>query len=322
MLTCEFAGLCFANPIGLAAGWDKSGHALRMLDAMGFGFAEIGSISSRPSAGNPKPRLFRLPQDLAIVVNYGLPNDGAEIVSTRLAVRRAIRPLGVNIVKTNDGPDAGPCSDDEIFADYARSVSLLHTHAGYVMLNLSCPNAKGGTDFFAQRGNIRRLLEQLAPLGLACPVFLKIAPRDDRAEHERLLLECDGFDFVRGFCFNLASGNPHTHTLSSPRASWEGLSGAVSGKPVEALINRCIAGLYAQMDHRRYIIIGTGGVFTAEDAYLKFRLGASLVQLYTAMVYEGPGVVKRICRGLVEQLTHDGFQHVSQAVGTAHSRSV
>jgi dihydroorotate dehydrogenase (fumarate)/dihydroorotate dehydrogenase len=141
------AGLSFANPIGLAAGWDKSGRCLRMIDAMGFGFAEIGSVSARPSRGNPKPRLFRLPADRAIIVNYGLPNEGAEVVAARLATHR---PLGVNIVKTNDGPDAPPCSDDDILTDYERSVSLLHPHAAYLSLNISCPNAKGGKDFFAQ----------------------------------------------------------------------------------------------------------------------------------------------------------------------------
>ncbi len=103
-LNVEVAGLRFANPIGLAAGWDKSGRALRMIDALGFGFAEIGSVSARPSLGNPKPRLFRLPADRAIVVNYGLPNDGAEVVAERLTRYRPQHPLGVNIVKTNDGP--------------------------------------------------------------------------------------------------------------------------------------------------------------------------------------------------------------------------
>ncbi len=164
MLNVEVDGLRFVNPIGLAAGWDKSGRALRMIDALGLGFAEIGSVSARPSLGNPKPRLFRLPADRAIVVNYGLPNDGAEVVAERLARYRPRHPLGVNIVKTNDGPDAPVCSDDEILSDYELSVTQLHPYASYVMLNLSCPNASGGKDFFASPGNISRLLERLAPL--------------------------------------------------------------------------------------------------------------------------------------------------------------
>ncbi len=314
-LRSEVAGLAVENPVGLAAGWDKSGRALGMLGHLGFGFAEIGSISAKPSLGNPKPRLFRLPGERAIVVNYGLPNEGAEVVAQRLAGHQLRVPLGVNIVKTNFGPEAPASSDEEILADYVRSVSLLHCHAGYLMLNLSCPNAKGGKDFFAQPGNITRLLSLLKPLEITCPVFLKVAPRDDPAEHERLLVEVEGFSFVRGFCFNLPPGKPETLVLSTPRRELKGMPGAVAGRPVEALINRCISGLAARMDRKRHVIIGTGGVFTAEDAYRKIRLGASLVQIYTALIYEGPGVVRRINEGLCELLARDGFRSVGEAVG-------
>jgi dihydroorotate dehydrogenase (fumarate)/dihydroorotate dehydrogenase len=316
-LRTEVAGLKFDTPLGLAAGWDKSGRALRMIDSLGFGFAEIGSISARPSQGNAKPRLFRLPADRAIIVNYGLPNDGAEVVAARLAKHHPRRPLGVNIVKTNDGPAAPPCSDDDILADYTRSVSLLHPHAGYLSLNLSCPNAKGGKDFFAQPGSITRLLERLAPMAIACPVFLKIAPRDDDAEHERLLMECQPFGFIKGFCFNLPPGKPDSLTFTTPRDHFAHQPGAVAGKPVEALINRCIAGLYARMDRHQYAIIGTGGIFTAEDAFRKIQLGASLVQLYTALIYQGPGVVTEITHGLARLLKQEGFSNLAQAVGTA-----
>ncbi len=320
-LRTEVAGLSFANPLGLAAGWDKSGRALRMTECLGFGFSEIGSVSARTSMGNPKPRLFRLPTDRAIIVNYGLPNDGVEVVAQRLAAHRPQHPLGVNIVKTNDGPDAPPTSDDDILADYERSVSLLHPHAGYLSLNLSCPNAKGGKDFFAQPGTITRLLERLAPMNITCPVFLKIAPRDDPAEHERVLMECDAFAFIKGFCFNLAPGKPETLEFTTARETFAHQPGAVAGKPVEALINRCIAELYTRMDRQRYSIIGTGGVFTAEDAYQKIRLGASLVQLYTALIYEGPAVVKTITLGLARLLERDGFSNVAAAVGSAHPSS-
>ncbi len=318
-LVSEFGGLRFSNPIGLAAGWDKSGHALRLLDSLGFGFAEIGSVSARPSPGNPKPRLFRMPQDRAIIVNYGLPNDGAEVVARRLAQYHTRHPLGVNIVKTNDGPNAPPCGPDEILADYERSVSLLHPYAGYLALNLSCPNAQGGKDFFALPGNISRLLARLEHLAIRCPVILKLVPTEDASALQRILNECDAFPFVRGFCFNLPAGKPDTLELSVPREMLAYQPGAIAGRPVTALINRCIARLYQLMDRRRYVIIGAGGVFTAEDAYLKLRCGASLVQLYTALIYEGPGVVKQINRGLVSLLKRDGFTHFSQAIGTAES---
>ncbi|HPM83792.1 MAG TPA: quinone-dependent dihydroorotate dehydrogenase [Candidatus Anammoximicrobium sp.] len=314
-LQTEVAGLRVENPIGLAAGWDKSGHAVRMLDHLGFGFAEIGSISARPSAGNPRPRLFRLPADRAIVVNYGVPNDGAEVVARRLTAYSPRVPLGVNIVKTNDGPDAPLCCDEDIFADFERSASLLHSHAGYLALSLNCPNMKVGGDFFARPGNITRLLERLRNLQVQCPVFLKIGPSLNPADHERWIEEAGDFDFVRGFIFNLAPGKPDTLRLSTPRAVWEQMPGAVSGKPVESLINNCIRELYRRLPPGRFAIIGAGGVFSAEDAYRKIRLGASLVQIYTALIYEGPGIVKRINRGLCELLARDGVKHVSEAVG-------
>ncbi len=135
-------------------------------------------------------------------------------------------------------------------------------------------------------------------------------------------MESDAYPFVRGFCFNLPAGKPKTLELSTTSEALARLPGAVAGKPVESLINRCIAGLYARMDRRRYIIIGAGGVFNAEDAYLKIRLGASLIQLYTALIYHGPGLVMRICCDLADLLTRDGFANISQAVGVDNMETV
>ncbi|MCG6158212.1 quinone-dependent dihydroorotate dehydrogenase [Rubinisphaera margarita] len=323
MLHTDVAGLRFSNPIGLAAGWDKSGRALRIIDAMGFGFAEIGSVSARPSTGNPRPRLFRLPEERAIIVNYGLPNDGAECIAKRLEAHCPKHPLGVNLVRTNRGAEASADSADEILDDYAYSASLTHQHSSYLMLNLSCPNAEGGREFFDQSGTIKLLLDRLVPLEMNCPVFLKVAPNDSPARIQRLLEECEEFPFVRGFCFNLPAGKPDSLALTIARDRLANRPGAVAGAPVAGLINRCIARLYREMDQGRYVIIGTGGILDAEEAYLKLRLGASLVQLYTALIYEGPSVPKTICRELVRLLKRDGFESVAEAVGTgnvAHAR--
>ena len=315
-LESNVAGLHFSNPIGLAAGWDKSGRAIPMLDHLGFGFAEIGSISARPSSGNPKPRLFRLQQDRAIVVNYGLPNEGVEVVARWFAAQSPKTPIGVNIVKTNDGPDALECSGDEIFADYEKSVLIIHRYASFITLNLSCPNAKGGSDFFASPGNIASLLERLRPISIACPVFLKVAPNPAPSFLERLLQEAEPYEFVKGLMFNLPPGKPDSLSLTTDRSRLIHMPGAVSGKPVENLINQCIRELYCRMPKGRFEIIGAGGVFAAEDAYNKIRLGASLVQIYTALIYEGPGVVKRINRALVHLLHRDGFKSIQEAIGT------
>src|SRR3954469_17003267 len=161
-LTVEVAGLKFQNPIGLAAGFDKSGRGVSLLSSLGFSHIEIGSISAEPSAGNPKPRLFRIPRDSGIVVNYGLPNDGAERIAERLSATRKLPvPLGINVVNTNRGPDAPPDADDDIINDYVRTVRRLRDHADYFALNLSCPNTKDGRGFFTETPRLRRLLDQL-----------------------------------------------------------------------------------------------------------------------------------------------------------------
>jgi dihydroorotate dehydrogenase len=317
-LECQAAGLDFANPIGLAAGWDKSGRALRMLDQLGFGFAEIGSISAQPSQGNPRPRLFRLPAERAIVVNYGLPNDGAVRVAARLGAYHPRIPIGVNIVTTNHGPAAPLCTAEEILRDYVQSVGLVQGHAAYLTLNLSCPNAADGKDFFGEPGRIAELLTRLNPLSIPCPVFLKLPPSDEAEDHARWLAEVEPFGWVRGFIFNLAPGKPHWLRWQHAATDWNHLPGAVAGAPVAQHLNRCIAQLYTQMDRERYIIIGGGGVFSAEDAWQKICLGASLVQVYSGLVYEGPTIVRRINSGLLERLRQHGWQSISQAVGSSH----
>lgn len=313
-LESEVCGIRFPNPVGLAAGFDKSGRAVRTLAALGFGHLEIGSVSADPSEGNPGPRLWRLPQDRAIIVNYGLPNDGAGAVARRLAHMRLPIPLGINIVKTNRGVDVPQESGDEIIDDYLRSARLLMNHADYLNLNLSCPNTETGRDFFADAAKTRLLLDALRSLDIPCPLLLKVSPLGGVRAIESLLAAVEGADFVSGFVFNLPPGKPDT--LVSPPDALEDRPGAVSGKRVEDLINDCIKELYCRMDRSRYHIIGVGGVFSADDAYRKIRLGASLVQLLTALVYEGPGIVKTINRGLVRLLERDGFANVAEAVGT------
>ena len=312
-LETEVAGIRFPNPIGLAAGFDKSGTAAATLAALGFGFVEVGSVSIDPSPGNPRPRLFRLPQDRAIVVHYGLPNDGALAVAARLDTVHLAIPLGVNIVKTNRVTAARPETKDEIIDDYVKAASFFADNADYLMLNLSCPNTEDGRDFFADRGHLDACLDAFSKIGLRLPIFLKVSPLGGIAAIERVLAAADARPFVSGFMFNLPPGKPGG--LKTPERVWRTMPGAVSGAPAAELANACIRETYRRMDRKRHVIIGAGGVFTAEDAYAKIRLGASLVQLLTALVYEGPGVVRRITRGLVRLLERDGIAHVSDAVG-------
>ena len=309
-LPCDVCGLHFENPVGLAAGYDKNGSAVRGLAALGFGFLEIGSISAEFSAGNPKPRLFRLPERECIIVCYGLPNLGAEAVARGLEGVKLPVPLGINLVNTNRLREE---TDDDIIGDYCRSAGVLAGHADYLVLNLSCPNTDSGRAFFGERGHVVRLLERLGEDAPRVPLFLKVSPLGGVAAIESVLEAASGFDFVSGFIFNTPSGKPEALGLSE--AQQRAMPGAVTGPIHEPMMNEAIANLYQRMDRDRYVIIGIGGIFTAEDAYRKIRLGASLVQLLTALVYRGPGVVRTINEGLAELLQRDGFANVSEAVG-------
>lgn len=314
LLRVSIDSLKFPNPVGLAAGWDKNARCMRSLETLGFGAIEVGSVSARSSKGNAKPRLFRLPEDHAIVVNYGLPNDGADQVAARLQRKPPRVPLGVNVVKTNDGADSIASADD-IYDDYLQSVRVLHPHASYLVLNLSCPNTAGDADFFAAPGSLTPLLDRIAELGLRCPLFLKVAPDPSPKSIERWIDEVNPFPSVRGFLFNLPTGKPSSLQMKSPRTAYEHLPGAVAGRPVATLLKSCLSEMYQRMPPDRFTLIGGGGIFTAEDAYSRIRHGASLVQIYTALIYKGPRIVRRINRGLAELLRRDGLDSINEAVG-------
>lgn len=312
-LRVDVAGLHFATPLGLAAGFDKSARAVPLLGALGFGHVEVGSISAEPSAGNPKPRLFRIPLDRGIVVNYGLPNDGAERVAARLAGLRERAPLGINIVSTNRGSSAASVSDEDVIADYLASVRRLAPVAGYLCLNLSCPNTREGRGFFHEPERLARLLQGLDATDISKPLFLKVAPFASLAELETFLATVAPARCVTGFSVNLPPGKPSG--LKTPAAVLSAMPGAVSGPAAAAAADRTLRELYRRMNRSRYRLIGSGGVFTAEDAYRKIRLGATLVQLMTALIYEGPGIARTINRNLDRLLEVDGVAHVSDVVG-------
>lgn len=312
-LATEVAGLHFRTPIGLAAGFDKSGAAVRTLAGLGFGSIEIGSISVDPSLGNPKPRLWRLPDDDAVVVHYGLPNDGTGVIGERLAGMHLPVPLGINLVVTNRGPGAVPLNADQIIGEYTAAAEAMAPHADYLMMNLSCPNTVDGRDFFADAGHLNAFLAALGATRLRPPVFLKVSPLGGIEAIERVLAAADRRDSIAGFMFNLPPVKPEG--LRTPERVWRELPGAVSGPPAAALADFCIRETFRRMDRKRHVLIGAGGVSTAADAYAKIRLGASLVQLLTALIYQGPGVVRTITRDLAQLLAYDGVKNIHDAVG-------
>jgi len=304
-LAVEVAGMRFRTPLGLAAGFDKSARAVPLLSSLGFSHVEVGSISADPSAGNPKPRLLRLPDERAIAVAYGVPNDGAERVAARLDGTPRPVPLGINVVSTNRGAASAVEPDDEVIGDFVASVARLQRLGDYVCLNLSCPNTRDGRGFFADRTRLRTLLDRLDEAGVERPLFIKVAPFADEAELDSFLEAVDGASFVSGFSVNL------------PIGTRPDVKGAISGPPCAAGAERTVADLYGRMDRTRHVVIGAGGVSTAADAYRMLRSGAALVQLYTALVYEGPGLVRRITEDLAALVERDGLRSVADAVGVS-----
>ena len=314
-LRVEAGGLAFPNPVGLAAGFDKNGVAMEGLASAGFGFVEVGSVSAHPSEGNPgRPRLFRVPEDEAIVVNYGVPNDGAEAVARRFASARPPGPpvpLGINLVETNTGKPAGA---EEVVGELVVAMRPFLGLADYATLNLNCPNTTSGHSPFDDPGTLGSLLSGYADYDIMPPTFLKVVPTTDPATIEGTLAAMDPFPFVKGIVFGLPTGKPY-EGLKTPPQVLDRMAGTLCGRPTRALIDASIQAWYPRMDRGRHVIVGTGGIFTAEDVYRKIRLGATLVQVYTALVFHGPGLVKRINRGLLRLMAGDGLDRISDAVG-------
>ncbi len=306
--------LHFANPVGLAAGFDKDARAPHVWPLLGFGFAELGTITAVAQSGNPRPRIRRLPADRAIINRLGFNNSGAAVVAARLARSLAVAPaplpLGINIGKSRDTPLADAPND------YAYSLRQLFPFASYVVINVSSPNTPGVRDLQAEE-HLAVLLAILTAENEALgrvhgqpprPLLIKVAPDLADAALVRVV------EVARaGGAAGLVATNTTVarHGLRTPVDEPGGLSGVPLRQRATAVI-RMLHGL-AGSD---LPIIGVGGIFSAHDAYAKIRAGATLVQIYTGMIFEGPRLAHRIAHGLVELLHRDGFTHLKQAVGT------
>ncbi|WP_158581398.1 quinone-dependent dihydroorotate dehydrogenase [Actinomadura spongiicola] len=313
-LRTNVAGMSLANPLGLAAGFDKNARAIQIMGSMGFGHIEVGSISAFPSTGNPRPRLFRLPKDHAVAVAYGVPNEGAEAIAPRVHRPEHAR-LGVNLVKTNDV--RRPAVEPDVYEDYARSFELLQPRADYVTLNMSCPNSAGDRDFFDELPRVAALLDELSAVAPCVPVFLKLKPIGDAGVLREIVRIADDFPFVAGFAINLPAGKPSELRLSTPPGELAAKPGAVGGPPVETLVNHVLKTLRRTIGPTsRYALTAAGGVTSADAAYRKISLGADLVQLYTGLIYRGPRLVPTILDGLLRRLDAEGHDTVSAAIGT------
>jgi dihydroorotate dehydrogenase len=316
-LVTGVAGITFPNPVGLGAGYDKSGEGIALMSRMGFGFLEIGSVSRWPSAGNPaRPRVFRLPADEAVIVNYGVPNDGAEIVAERVARADSAVPLGVNIVETNTGRPADPA---EVIDELAAAAATFAPLARFLAISAECANAPG-VHPIARMENLRRLLEAIGATGNLPPVFIKIRVPFDAIES--VLRVTDDFAFVRGFRVNTVQARPYVG-LNTPRATWEAMTGSLSS-PLLGLpaMLESVREWYVCADPARYALIASGGIRSGCDAYAALKAGASLVQFVTALIFQGPSLARRINEELLALLKADGIGNVAQIVGSASRQKV
>ena len=309
-LRIDLGGLSFNNPIGLAAGFDKNGRAISLLGTLGFGHIEVGSVSINSSKGNPRPRLFRLPKDEAIIVNYGVPNQGAKVVGERLGHCYSQGPIGINIVETNTCKTS---TTDQIIEEYVEATRLLSANADYITLNLNCPNTSAGESIFDKASVLKSLMEGCDKIRDLPPIFLKLTAHCDGQRMERTLRAIEKSKVVRGFIFNIPPGKDYS--IKSPIKRVRDLPGTLCGAPTQSFMDDALAFWYKNVDRERYVFFGSGGIRTAEDAYKKIRLGASLVQIYTSLIFNGPNIVRKLNTGLLELLERDGFNHIDQAVG-------
>lgn len=310
LLASTVWGRNFPNPVGLAAGFDKNAEVPDAMLRQGFGFVEIGSVTPRPQPGNPKPRMFRLPDDEAIINRMGFNNQGLEAVAARLAKRRRQGIVGANLGKNKDTADAA--------ADYEAGVAALARLCDYLVINVSSPNTPGlralqGREPLAELvGRVRAALDAAAPAQGRPPLLLKIAPDltgEDQADIGAVAL-AGGLD---GLIVSNTTIERDWKLLSWHR----GESGGLSGKPLFKRSTAVLRDIY-RLTGGRLPIIGVGGIASGEDAYAKIRAGASLVQLYSALIYYGPGLVGRIKTELAALLRRDGFAGLAEAVGADH----
>lgn len=307
-------GLKFANPVGLAAGFDKDARWMRELSALGFGFIEVGTLTAHPQSGNPKPRLFRVPADRGVINRMGFNNEGSELAAQRLAKHRPSVTLGVNLGKSKITPN------ELAEEDYLQSFRRVFDFADYLTINVSSPNTPGLRQL-QDREPLTRLLTafQQENQRIAAqrnkapkPVLLKIAPDLEDAQLDDiadLTLETK----IAGLIATNTTISRSGLKTDQKRIDSIG-NGGLSGKPLSERSRAVVSRLFRRTEGK-VPIIGVGGIFTADDAWRMIGAGASLVQIYTGFIYEGPSCVKRINRGLLTSLDSAGLERIAQAVG-------
>ena len=302
-LTTNLAGIDFPSPIGLAAGFDKNAEVPEQMLGFGFGFVEVGTVTPRAQPGNPRPRMFRLVEDRAVINRLGFNNDGQAAAYDRLQRCRHVRGvIGVNIGANKD-------SEDRI-ADYAAGVRAMSSVARYLTINISSPNTPGLRQL-QDEGALRALLAAIddARGSAGPPVCLKVAPDLGEGEPDQIVRAAMQHRIDAIIVANTTVSRPPL------RSRYRDEQGGLSGKPLNSLALKALRDFRAASGGEMPLI-GVGGIGSTDDAWERIRAGASLVQLYSAMVYEGPGLARRITLGLAERLKREGLANIAEAVGT------
>ncbi len=316
MLNTDLFNLRFRNPVGLAAGFDKDGVALESLAALGFGFIEAGTLTLHAQPGNPKPRMFRLAADQALINRAGFNNSGAAAFVKRVEHRRPDCVLGISIGKSKITPL------EEATADYLGSFELVYKFADYVAINVSSPNtpqlrelqqSEQLTSLLVELQTRNRALQKRHGRLTPVPLLVKISPDLERRDLEMIVEVIERLQIDGIIATNTTISRDHLRTDKS-RVEACG-AGGLSGKPLTTRATQMIAALY-RLTGGRIPLIGVGGIFTAEDAWEKICAGASLIQVYTGFIYKGPSIVRQINEGLVEILRREGFAKIDEAVGS------
>ena len=299
-LAIDAFGLEFPNPVGIAAGFDKNATVPRALAALGFGHVEVGGVTAEAQAGNPRPRLFRLPADDALINRMGFNNDGADVVGERLdRTDLPAVPVGVNVGKSKTTPLSDAADD------YAYTYDRVADAGDYFVVNVSSPNTPGLREL-QQRDALERIVLRLQDAG-AAPLLVKLSPdlAEPAIEDSIALAEELGID-------GLIATNTPVDRPDTLRDSNRTQEGGLSGRPLEPRATEIVRFV---AERTELPVVGVGGIFTAEDAYRKIRAGASLIQLYTGFVFRGPAIARVINEGLLALLERDGFDSVEDAVG-------
>ena len=321
-LRTQLGPLTLPNPVGLAGGFDKNAVAPKMIAAFGFGFIEVGAITAQAQPGNPKPRLYRLPEDEALINRLGFNNEGADAIATKLEGLRARGgmpriPLGMNIGRTKI------VETRDAVQDFLFCFEKLFPHGDFFTLNVSSPNTPNLRDL--QEKNLlqellsavqekNRALAARAGIG-AKPVFVKIAPDMEYSQVDEIIDVVEAAKLT-----GIVATNATAFMREKLKSAHGHEPGGLSGRPITAMVTAFIAHIH-KVTRGRLPIIGVGGIFNAADAYEKIKAGANAVQIYTGWIYEGPGAVHRINQGLLKLVERDGLENISQAVGQGTARS-